>query len=168
MLGAGTVINPLVKIVTTVVVLGAVYLFIVKPVLDTTDGVINDIGAGIDQAKEDSQLAFRDAQLEAAGSRAQSYAQSLQSAWPAAAREVKSCIRAAGDLAAMNRCDDFARRVVHTVQSDRSFALSYAQSLSAQGDGSAAARVEACVKQAGYTPAPMQRCRNLADQLLFG
>jgi len=30
MLGAGTVINPLIKIITTVVILGAVYLFIVK------------------------------------------------------------------------------------------------------------------------------------------
>ena len=37
MLGAGTVINPIIKIVTVVVVLGAVYLFIVKPVLDTTN-----------------------------------------------------------------------------------------------------------------------------------
>ena len=36
MLGAGTVINPIIKIITTVVILGAVYLFIVKPALDTT------------------------------------------------------------------------------------------------------------------------------------
>jgi len=37
MLGAGTVINPIIKIVTTVAILGAVYLFIVKPTLDTTN-----------------------------------------------------------------------------------------------------------------------------------
>ena len=41
MLGAGTVINPIIKIVTTVVILGAVYLFIVKPTLDTTNDVVN-------------------------------------------------------------------------------------------------------------------------------
>jgi hypothetical protein len=68
----------------------------------------------------------------------------------------------------MERCDDRGQKLVHTVQSDRSFALSYADSLAAQGDGAAAARVEDCVKGAGYQPAAMQRCRNLADDLLFG
>lgn len=42
MLGAGTVINPIIKIVTTVVILGAVYLFIVKPALDTTSDVVSE------------------------------------------------------------------------------------------------------------------------------
>ena len=54
------------------------------------------------------------------------------------------------------------------MQSDRSFALSYADSLHAQGDSAAALRVRSCVKQAGFEVAPMQRCRNLADDLLFG
>jgi len=61
-----------------------------------------------------------------------------------------------------------AQRLVHTVQSDRSSALSYADSLHAQGDSAAALRVRSCVKQAGFEVAPMQRCRNLADDLLFG
>jgi hypothetical protein len=39
MLGAGTIINPIIKIVTTVVILGAVYLFFVKPALDTTEDI---------------------------------------------------------------------------------------------------------------------------------
>jgi hypothetical protein len=68
----------------------------------------------------------------------------------------------------MDRCDALGQRLAHAVQSDRSFALSYADSLNAQGNGSAAERVEACVKRAGYRPAAMQRCRNLADDLLFG
>jgi hypothetical protein len=42
MLGAGTVINPIIKIITTVVILGAVYLFIVKPTLDTTNDVFDE------------------------------------------------------------------------------------------------------------------------------
>ncbi len=41
MVGAGTVINPLIKIITTVVILGAVYLFIVKPALDTTNSAFD-------------------------------------------------------------------------------------------------------------------------------
>ena len=39
MIGAGTFINPLLKVVTTVAILGAVYLFIVKPALDTTKDI---------------------------------------------------------------------------------------------------------------------------------
>ena len=37
MLGAGTVINPIIKVVTTVAILAAIYFFIVKPTLDTTN-----------------------------------------------------------------------------------------------------------------------------------
>ena len=41
MLGAGTVINPIIKIVTTVAVLAAAYFFIVKPILDTTNNAVD-------------------------------------------------------------------------------------------------------------------------------
>ena len=44
MLGAGTVINPIIKIITTIVILAASYFFIVRPVLDTTDNAINSVG----------------------------------------------------------------------------------------------------------------------------
>jgi hypothetical protein len=50
MLGAGTVINPIVRIVTTVAILAAVYFFIVKPVLDTTDNVVNQSFDRFDQS----------------------------------------------------------------------------------------------------------------------
>ena len=43
MIGAGTVINPIIKIVTTVVILGAVYLFFVKPALDTTENITENV-----------------------------------------------------------------------------------------------------------------------------
>jgi hypothetical protein len=73
MLGAGTVINPLIKIITTVVILGAVYLFIVKPALDTTntafesfsdsfngfDDLPSDIQSQIDDAFDDSSSTGR-------------------------------------------------------------------------------------------------------------
>jgi hypothetical protein len=169
MLGAGTVINPIIKIVTTVAVLAASYFFIVQPVLDTADKAVDSAGKQFQNAQEQSQDPFRHAALESARSRAQSFAQSLQSAWPAASREVKNCLRAAGnELAALKGCDSFGEKLVHTVLSDRNFALSYATSIAAQGDQAGAGRVEACVKDAAFAPAAMQRCRSLADQLLFG
>jgi hypothetical protein len=169
MLGAGTVINPIIKIVTTVAILAAVGIFIVRPVLDTTDKAIESVNEQIDDARAQSQQASTDFDLDFARSRAESFASSLQSAWPAAAREVKSCIREAGGNArAMSRCEAMGEKLVHTVQADRSFALSYADSLEAQGDSAGADRVRECVKGAGFKPAAMQRCRNLADDLLFG
>jgi hypothetical protein len=169
MLGAGTVINPIIKIVTTIVVLGATYLFIVKPILDTTDDAINKTSESARAAFQQSQQAFHDSDLQSARSQANSYRDSLRSSWPAAAREVTACVQKGGDdLHELNRCVNVAQRIVHTVQSDRSFALSYADSLAAQGDSASAARIRSCVKQAGFETAPMQRCRNLADRLLFG
>ena len=169
MLGAGTVINPIIKIVTTVVILAAVGIFIVRPVLDTTDKAIDSVNESIDDANRQSDDAFDSAQLNSAQSRAESYTSSLLSSWPAAAREVKGCVRSAGDnVNAMEVCAKVGQTLVHTVQSDRSFALSYADSLDAQGDSAGAEKVRDCVKDAGFKPAAMQRCRNLADDLLFG
>ena len=60
MIGAGTVINPIVKIVTTVVILGAVYLFIVRPVLDTTEKVVDQSAAQFERSqREREELADR-------------------------------------------------------------------------------------------------------------
>ena len=64
MLGAGTVINPIIKIVTTVVILGAVYLFIVKPALDTTNSAFesfSDSFNGFDELPSDVQDRIDDA-----------------------------------------------------------------------------------------------------------
>ncbi len=168
MLGAGTVINPIIKIVTTVAILAAVGIFIVKPVLETTERVAGETARQVRDAQRASQEASRDAALDFARSRAQSFSQSLQSGWPAAARAIRSCVRDAADARAMERCDALGSRLAHTVQSDRNFALSYADSLGAQGDSAGAARVERCVQTAGFRPAAMQRCRELADDLLFG
>jgi hypothetical protein len=169
MLGAGTVINPIIKIVTTVVILAAVGIFIVRPVLDTTDKAIESANDSIRDAQAQSEQASDDFDLDFARTRADSFANSLQSAWPAAARAVRSCVGKADDsVRAMQHCESFAEKLVHTVQSDRNFALSYADSLDAQGDDAAAARIRSCVKDAGFQPAAMNRCRNLADDLLFG
>jgi hypothetical protein len=47
MIGAGTIINPIIKIITTILILGAVYLFFVKPALDTTENISNSITESI-------------------------------------------------------------------------------------------------------------------------
>jgi hypothetical protein len=62
MLGAGTVINPIIKIVTTVVILGAVYLFFVKPALDTTESISNSINESISGGFDNFDDAVEDAQ----------------------------------------------------------------------------------------------------------
>ena len=62
MLGAGTVINPLIKIITTVAILGAVYLFIVKPALDTTNNAfdsISDSFSGFDDLSNQAQAEIK-------------------------------------------------------------------------------------------------------------
>jgi hypothetical protein len=41
MLGAGTFISPLMRLIVTAGILAAVYFFIVKPILDTTNDTIN-------------------------------------------------------------------------------------------------------------------------------
>ena len=168
MLGAGTVINPLVKVITTVAILAAVGFFVVRPVLDTTEKAIDSVNQSVRNGIEQGEQASQNAQLRSAH-RAESYATSVQGTWPAAAREIKGCVRAAGENAtAMDRCADLGQTLVHTVQSYRNFALSYADNLAAQGDGAGAERVRDCVKGAGFKPAAMERCRALADDLLFG
>ena len=43
MIGAGTFINPLLKVLTTVAILAAVYFFILKPVLETGSEISGNI-----------------------------------------------------------------------------------------------------------------------------
>lgn len=61
MLGAGTIINPIIKLVTVVIVLGAVYLFIVKPVLDTTSDAFETFGGAFDELPTSIQDTVDDA-----------------------------------------------------------------------------------------------------------
>jgi hypothetical protein len=64
MLGAGTIINPIIKIVTTVAILAAVYFFIVKPTLDTTGDAFDafsDAFPDVDNLSSDLQDQIDDA-----------------------------------------------------------------------------------------------------------
>lgn len=169
MIGAGTIINPIVKVVTIVAVLGAVYLFFVKPILDTTEEVAGRTQDQIAQSQANAAASSERAALDHALSRADSYRSSLENGWPAGAREVRSCVAdARGDVDAMERCADYGQTIVHTLQSDYNFANSYADSLASQGRRADAASVRECVNEAGFKVGAMQRCRDLADRLLFG
>ena len=65
MLGAGTVINPIIKIVTTVAILAAVYFFIVKPTLDTTEDITERSFQHSVETREDIQESVRESLREA-------------------------------------------------------------------------------------------------------
>lgn len=169
MIGAGTIINPILKIVTTVAILGAVYVFIVKPVLETTEEISGNVSEQVRQAGVDADNANAEFNLNFAKDRAESFASSLRAQWPAAAREVTNCVRQADkDAKAMEKCDEFGHRLITEGQSPRNFSLSYANSLRAQGNTAAAVQVEKCVEDAAFDVRAMQRCRDLADRLLFG
>ena len=168
MIGAGTIINPILKVVTTVAILGAIYIFIVKPVLDTTESISGSVAEQTRQAQIDAAKASDEFDLNFAKDRAESFASSLRTQWPEAAREVTDCMRKADkDAKAMERCDEFGHELITEGQSPRNFSLSYADSLSAQGKSAEAAQVERCVEDAGFDVRDLQRCRDLADRLLF-
>jgi F0F1-type ATP synthase membrane subunit b/b' len=54
MIGAGTVISPIVRIVTTVAILAAVYFFIVKPTLDTTKDITDSVTGSVNEATHEA------------------------------------------------------------------------------------------------------------------
>jgi 5'-deoxynucleotidase YfbR-like HD superfamily hydrolase len=168
LIGAGTIINPILKVVTTVAILGAVYLFFVKPILDTTEDITGDVSRQTQQAFQDAEKASDEFDLNFAKDRAESFASTLRTQWPEAAREVTNCVRQANkDAKAMEKCDEFGHQLITEGQSPRNFSLSYADSLAAQGDAAAAAQVENCVEDAAFNVRELQRCRDLADRLLF-
>ena len=169
MIGAGTIINPIIKVVTTVAILGAVYLFFVKPALDTAEDISGDVGASVQRAQDEALARSEQIALDSLESRAESYGNSLRSSWPEASRAVRECSKEAkGDARAMEKCVDLGSTITTQVQSNRNFARSYASSLDAQGRAADSAEVLRCVEQAGFKVGAMQRCRNLADRLLFG
>ena len=168
MLGAGTIINPIIKIVTTVAVLAATYFFIIEPVLDTTDEAIKRGSEQAEQAQREAAERSEQINIDVLETRIDSSLISLSSSWPEAAREVKSCSKRAGrDQQQLERCLRLSQTVT-SMQSNRNVSLSYADSVSAQGDAAGAERIERCVEDAGFKPIAMSRCRDLADELLFG
>jgi hypothetical protein len=171
-LGAETVIGPVIKLVVTVAILAAVGIFIVKPILDTTENISNQVNQSVRNSIQDS---IHDTEQQTADTQSlsdrlatQSYVSALQGQWPAAARKVKGCLAHANSPTQLHQCRTLAERLTQTVLVDYLYAKSYADSLDSQGNQAAADRVQACVKRAGFGAAPMHRCRNLGHDLVFG
>ena len=103
MIGAGTFISPLLKILTTVAVLAASYFFIVKPVLETTDNAIDrsfDSFEGIENVGPNVQKSVREAQRLAEQQQAASNAQVEE------ANKLLACITdAEGNVTVIQRCN---------------------------------------------------------------
>ncbi len=168
MLGAETFVSAFLRLLTTVAILAAVYFFIVKPVLKTTNDVVHDTSRQSRQA----QLASDRAELDGARQRARSYAQSALAGsqpWFQAAREIRHCIDGAGtSLPKMKHCGNLGEAIVSRALSPRNIATSYATSLDQQGRSAEAEQVRKCVADAGFKVLPMIRCKTLATRLLFG
>jgi len=64
MIGAGTIINPILKVVTTVAILAAVYFFIVKPSLETTEEISAGINESSQSIREGIQDSIRESQAQ--------------------------------------------------------------------------------------------------------
>jgi hypothetical protein len=103
MIGAGTFVNPLLKVLTTVAILVAVYFLIVRPVLDTTDKAFETVSPafeGIDDVGADVRSSFRQAERIQARQQAASAAQTKE------ANKLLDCISSAtGDVNRIQRCN---------------------------------------------------------------
>lgn len=168
MLGADTALSAVVRIVSTVAILAAVYFLIVKPILNTTESAVHDAA----KQSRRQEAASRRAQASGERQRALSYARSALAGsqpWFAASREIRRCALHAGRaLGPLRRCSAEGSAIVTRTLSARNFSISYADSLTSQGKDADARRVRDCVAEAGFRPLPMYRCRRLADRLLFG
>ena len=172
MIGAGTIISPIIKVVTTVAILAAIYFLIVRPILDTTEEISRGVGGSIERSQRESAAQASAAEIESTRNSATSYANSIiagSQPWPKASKAVLHCVRQAEDqLARLERCEALGQSITSGVLSDRNFATSYADSLVSQGRGAEAEQVRTCIERARFDAKAMERCRALADDLLFG
>ncbi len=178
-IGAGTIISPIIKVVTTVAILAAIYFLFVRPILDTTEDITNDVTGNIAKSQQQSNQASAQAQqqataaeIESARNEAASYARSLLAGsqpWPEASKAVLECTKDAGsNNAQLDRCSALGQRISSSVLSNRNFAVSYADNLETQGKTAEAEQVRDCVEKAEFEAKDMAKCRSLANKLLFG
>jgi hypothetical protein len=105
MIGAGTVISPVLRIVTTVAIIAAVSIFVVRPILDTTEKVSSDsqrrterIQRQSDRRTEHIRLTVARTQALAAASSARAFGDQKR------ARRIMQCVRAAKSADKMDFC----------------------------------------------------------------
>jgi hypothetical protein len=105
MIGAGTFINPLLKIITVVAVLGATYLFIVRPVLDTTEEVSSNINDSVSQSLESTNQQIDKALEQSGAAQTVEIPQSSQNSLKEANRLLDCIQRANGNVDKIQRCN---------------------------------------------------------------
>ena len=104
MIGAGTIISPIIKIVTTVAILGAVYLFIVKPTLDTTRDITDNVGSSISESFDSFSPGVQESIREAR--KLQRQANRSSQAQIQDATKLLNCINgASGDVDKISSCN---------------------------------------------------------------
>ena len=107
MLGAGAVINPIIKIVTTVAVLAAIYFFIVKPVLDTTETVSSGFNESLGGVSKSVNKSIKQANEAAAQQGAGTVTFESEGLSPKQADTLLKCVQnAGGDVNAIQACND--------------------------------------------------------------
>jgi hypothetical protein len=105
MIGAGTFINPLLKIITVVAVLGASYIFIIEPVLDTTESISSDVNNSIGQSLESTNQQIDKALRQSGAAQTVEIPQSSQDSIKEANKLLDCIQRANGDVDKMQRCN---------------------------------------------------------------
>jgi hypothetical protein len=106
MIGAGTFINPLLKIITVVAILGATYIFIIEPVLDTTQSISDDVNQSIGQSVQSTNNQIQQALDVAEQQTSESFSYQV-SGPPKEVRKVLDCVqRANNDVDKIQRCID--------------------------------------------------------------
>ena len=109
MIGAGTFLNPLIKVVTTVAILAAIYFFMVRPILDTTEdisgGVLESVNQGLEQSAK-AQRQARRAEKQAQQQGAQSFEIEANDVSQKQADKLLDCVQdAGGDVAKIQACN---------------------------------------------------------------
>lgn len=102
MIGAGTIINPILKVATTVAILAAVYFFVIRPVLDTTEKAIAPFNQALEKSFEqiDRAVDRADAPFTQVEVRRE-----VSGLTPGQAGRLTDCIQQAGtNVARFNRC----------------------------------------------------------------
>jgi hypothetical protein len=105
MIGAGTFINPLLKIITVVAVLAASYIFIIEPVLDTTEDISGDINNSIGQSLESTNQQIDKALEQSGAAQTVEIPQSSQDSIKEANKLLDCIQRANGNVDKMQRCN---------------------------------------------------------------
>jgi F0F1-type ATP synthase membrane subunit b/b' len=115
MVGAGTFLNPLLKVVTTIAILAAVYFFLVRPILDTTEdisgGITHSVNKGLNQAAK-AQKQAEQAEQQAQQQGAQSFQIQASGLSLKQANRIQQCVQSAGqDVNALQACGELANKL---------------------------------------------------------